>query len=358
MNEARFQRASRRNPRLTLSQYEADAVTRLLKGTRDRAHEREAALSDDRRLKIKRVLSAARKELFAKMSPDFRALAAKVADQTKPGTSTMKQTGGDSIDVDDTIVALEHLGVSDRFTPHDPVALDDSNRFFDPTRGVPFLVDPAFARELWWGETHSFASRAGLNTDVESDPCRIWGHIEYGGDPLIGGNIGVSEFFFLTPDRLPIRSGKSFEIRPRAQIGGWASGWTGFYEFIWAEDDKWSKCWQNLRATASLSSGEILDSQVLNFNLFSLEDESPVGQANTSLFMGWSPVLRFDADLAALRARGVSIIFEMELRFDYQLEGESDLWLRHRAGSNTESIAGIDNAVTFSVFPGIVNSVS
>ena len=51
--------------------------------------------------------------------------------------------------------------------------------------------------------------------------------------------------------------------------------------------------------------------------------------------MGWgATVLRFGANLNDLRARGVSIILEAELRYDYQLEGESDLWLRNRPGSD------------------------
>jgi hypothetical protein len=131
-----------------------------------------------------------------------------------------------------------------------------------------------------------------------------------------------------------------------------ASGWTGLYHPIWHADDKWSKCWQILRMSATLSSGESLDSSTLDFNLFFLEDEFPVGQANTSLTMGWQPVLRFEADLTDLRARGVSIVLEAAFRYDYQLEGESGLWLRNRPGSNAESVAGFDNAVHFRVFPG------
>ena len=137
-----------------------------------------------------------------------------------------------------------------------------------------------------------------------------------------------------------------------------ASGWTGLYHPIWHADDKWSKCWQNLRVTASLSTGEVLDSSIPPpFELFFLEDENPVGQGNASLFMVWVPVLRFGADLTDLRTRGVSIILKAELRYDYQLEGESDLWLRHRPGSDAESVAAFDNAVTFQVFPGSVLSV-
>ena len=126
--------------------------------------------------------------------------------------------------------------------------------------------------------THSFGGGPGLFSDINDDPCRIWGHIAYDNDSLLGGNIGVSKFFFLTPDRFPVRGGTSFEIRPRARIGGWASGWTGLYHPIWHADDKWSKCWQNLRVTASLSTGEVLDSSMLNFNLFFLEDESGSGR--------------------------------------------------------------------------------
>ena len=115
--------------------------------------------------------------------------------------------------------------------------------------------------------------------------------------------------------------------------------------------------WGRGGPSASLSSGEVLDSEVLHFQLIDLDNVGGVGQDNASLFMGWLPVLSFAANLADLRARGVSIILAAEWRYDYQLEGESDLWLRNRPGSSADSVASLDNAATLRVFPGSVLSV-
>jgi hypothetical protein len=350
--------ASRRNSRLALSQVESAAVGRLLQETQERAQRYAAGTQDEQRLKLKRALSAATRELFGKENTNVRELSKKLAEQEAPLLAKLKGASESLEDAHEIPDALSRFALRDHLSLQDSyVHISRFHEIFDHLRPVPYLVDPAFARELWWGETHSFWSGPGLSVDIENDPCRIWGHIAYDQDNLLSGNVGVSKFFFLTPDRFPVRAGNAFEIRPRAQIGGWASGWTGLYHPVWHADDKWSKCWQNLRVTASLSSGEILDTSTLNFNCFSLEDELGVGQGNASLTMGWVPVLRFNADLADLRARGVAIILELELRYDYQLEGESDLWLRNRPGSDAESVASFDNAVTFRVFPGSVLSV-
>ena len=358
MSRKETQGSARSNSRLKLSQLEEAAVVRLVREARERANRREAELADGRRLAVKRALSAATRELFAK-NRDFRALAEKLSDQLTPDALPVRG-GGDVFDNPAEAAKIpRRLGLVDRATEYQSyVEIREWLRLRDRIgEGPAYLVDPPFARELWWGETHPFQSGSGLNIDIEGDPCRIWGHIAYDSDPLRSGSIGVAQFYFLTPDRFPVRGGSNFEIRPRLQIGGWASGWTGLYHPVWHADDKWSKCWQNLRVTASLSSGEVLDSEVLHFNLFDLEDVYGVGQANASLFMGWVPVLSFAANLADLRARGVSIILEAEWRYDYQLEGESDLWLRNRTGSDAESPASFDNAATLRVFPGSVLSV-
>jgi hypothetical protein len=372
MNQSEVRSARRRNPRVHLTEADSAAVATLLRQSRDEAERRAAELGDVRVLEAKRALNAATQELFAR-SPDFRETAKKLADRIKPDLYKLKPLGGDFGGVDGVSVsrlpsfteALEELERLRRLreTQQGPTfaevlaELERLRLLRGIEEGPSFCQNPPFAGELWWGETTPLGGGPGLVVDINGDPPRIWGHIAYDSDPLLSGNIGFSMFFFLTPDRFPVCTSGRFEIRPRVQISGLASGWTGLYHPILHADDKWSKCWQILRMSATLSSGEPLDSSVLGLNLFFLEDEYPVGQANTSLTMGWQPVLRFGADLTDLRARGVSIVLEAAFRYDYQLEGESDLWLRNRPGSNAESVAGFDNAVLFRVFPGSVLGV-
>ena len=333
-----------------MSKADSAAVAALLQKSRDEIGRRAAELGDRRRLEARRASNAATRDLFAQ-NPDFRKAAKKLVDRIKPGLDGLKLSSG---------VAdggwLNPVGVIDRIPQGESyVATRAWLRMLNKLGKMPSpFQNPPFAGELWWGETDSFLSGPDLVVDINDDPPRIWGHIGYNSDPLLTGSIGFSMFFFLTPDRFPVLTTGAFEIRPRVQISGWASGWTGLYHPVWHADDKWSKCWQTLRMTATLSSGEPLDSSTLGDNLFFLEDENPVGQANASLTMGWQPVLRFGADLTDLRARGVSIVLEAAFRYDYQLEGESDLWLRNRPGSDAESVAGFDNAVVFRMFPGSV----
>lgn len=357
------------NPRAQISEADRAAIATLMQQTRDEAVRRAAELSDVRVLEAKRVLNAATQELFTR-NPDFRQTSQNLADRIKPDLYKLKPLAGGFGGVDGVSVSrlpsytesleelqwLRLLREAQQGPTYAEVLaeLERLRLLRKIEKGPSYCENPPFAGELWWGETRSFRSRPDLVVDIDSNPPRIWGHIAYDSDQLLSGNIGFSMFFLLTPDRFPVCTSGRYEIRPRVHISGLASGWTGLYDLIWHADDKWSKCWQILRMSATLSSGEQLDSSTLDFNLFFLEDEFPVGQANTSLTMGWQPVLRFGADLADLRARGVSIVLEAAFRYDYQLEGESDLWLRNRPGSNTESVAGFDNAVTFRMFPGSV----
>lgn len=352
MNQSEVHRASRRNPRVQMSEADSTAVATLLLKSREEADHRAAELGDRRSLDAKRTLNAATREFFARHS-DFREIAKKLVDRVKPDLDGLRLAGGafdGGFRLPRDPELIYRLSQLDTY-----VATREWLRLVDRISVPRFsFKDPPFAGELWWGETDGFWSGRDLVLDINADPQRIWGHIAYNSDPLLNGNIGFSMFFFLTPDRFPVIDSGAFEIRPRVQISGWASGWTGLYHPIWHADDKWSKCWQTLRMSATLSSGEPLDSSTLGFNLFFLEDENPVGQGNASLTMGWQPVLRFGADLTDLRTRGVSIVLEAAFRYDYQLEGESDLWLRNRPGSDAESVAGFDNAVRFRVFPGSV----
>ena len=346
----------RRNPRSQISEADSAVVATLMRQTRDEAERRAAELGDIRLLEAKRALNVATQDLLAR-DTNFRKIAKELVNRIKPKLDELKLSGGP---LDDGVFKLpEHPELIYDVTQIDTyVATQERLRLLDKIGVIPSTFqNPPFAGELWWGETHSFGNRPDLVVDIENDPPRIWGHIAYDSDPLLNGNIGFSMFFFLTPDRFPVFSSGNFEIRPRVQISGWASGWTGLYHPIWHADDKWSKCWQTLRMSATLSSGEPLDTSTLSFNLFFLEDENPVGQGNASLTIGWQPVLRFGANLTDLRARGVSIVLEAAFRYDYQLEGESDLWLRNRPGSDTESVAGLDNAVKFRMFPGSVLGV-
>ena len=342
-----------RNDRFPLTTADQAAAARISRSSQDQARTAVAALADDRSRDLKASLAAARREALAAAIPDLDRRSAALADRMKPQVDALKTDGARyPLQIDRGVAVTSPPPVPDglRDLLPFPTALDRAllKHMFDDWPPRLFL-DPPNAGEFWWGETHWNWTTDSLSVDGNATPWLFYGHLSYGGDPALPGNLGCSGLYFLTPDRFFARSSGHFEIRPRFRIQGTVSGWTGFYDWLWAADDKWSKCWQITTVTASLSSGETLASDSLTLPLFDLDDESPVGQANTSVFMGWEPILRFDADLRDLRQRGVSIILTMSIRYDFLLEGESDLWLWRDPGPVAP---GPGNAIRVFPVPG------
>ncbi|WP_432147108.1 hypothetical protein [Streptomyces sp. bgisy084] len=226
-----------------------------------------------------------------------------------------------------------------------------------PGEVVVAPTQPPNMGELWRVARSGFLFSPKMNYDNTQDPFRIYGHVNYSSDELFNGSVGLGVTFTLPPERMEYTNRTTFEVNPLAEVDGFVSGWTGYYNPLFAADDKWSKCWETHEATLVLSSGERLTGDSSPTNIFSLEDETPVGQANAHRVGGWAPTLRFTANMGDLRQRGVSIILQMALRYDFQLEGESDIWFRNRDGSDSESPAAFDNALTYNCSPGVVRSI-
>jgi len=219
----------------------------------------------------------------------------------------------------------------------------------DVLKPPPVIIPIYFVGELWWATTH--ASWTGLNVDFETGPYRIWGHIPYNSDSLMNGHAGLVMRYMLTPDRMPTFGGRRhYYVDPSIRILGWVSGWTGLYHWLWAADDKWSKCWRLLRATLSTTDNVKLAENMANTELFNLKNVGPVGQANINQDMLYRPHLAFEADMIDLRARGVTIILELECHYTFQLEGESDIWFDAGAGTTP----GYESAVTLACSPGTI----
>ena len=329
-----------RNPRLRLTNAERAAID---SSNRESLTRRSQFVLGDTQRKVRDALKDETRATLVAVTPDFDAKASQLSNRFRAQLNKLKGAPPPGpalhIPVDQT---LSSRGRRDGAKWDIPGSLFDKHVFgvtssYDnvPAGRYWGIVQPANAGEFWWAETDSFVSAPAnsLFVDIDNDPCRIFGHIGYNGDPLLSGTIGVSMIFMLTPDRFPFTSRSTFEVRPEIRTGGIVSGWTGFYDWLWAADDKWSKCWRTFRATISLSSGEVLADHALSDTRFFLEDESPVGQANISEFMGWEPILGFEGDLGVWRSRGVTLILRVECHYDFQLEGDSDIWFRRTGGS-------------------------
>ncbi|WP_394553202.1 hypothetical protein ACDF64_02395 [Agromyces sp. MMS24-JH15] len=332
-----------RNQRIELTEAERDLATRFADRSGAPAEPTEADLQVER---ARHELGALTRDAFAELAPGFADRAKERSEAFGTAFDEVKGLGG----------------VVDRFHGFD---LDDLVAFPPPPHlatledlttvvGSGALSEPAGVSEFWWAESNwsTNVPAGSVVVDIDHDPYRIWGHIRYAGDNLLFGSAGIAMTFILSPDRLPRLPRRTFEVRPELRTGGWVSGWTDQYHPIWHADDKWAKCWRRFEANLTLSTGEGVAAAALHDSLVFLENVNPVGQANTNEFLGWGPVLRFDADPADLRRRGVSMILTTLVRFDFQLEGGGDIWLRHRPGSQSESVAAFDNAMIYRCWPG------
>jgi hypothetical protein len=343
MDSAKREVGTLRNERVVLTSVEREVVDSLDGATMAPPIDLEGA---DAVADARKAIARETRDVLARLIPDFQERAGAGADQLGSAFAKLKGTAWPTA----------------AHARSDVAYLSPASTIGDLLGGSPPAVvlptQPAHAGELWWSETSWFmnAPPNTLNVDINaSDRYRIWGHIGYGADNTLNGTVGLVMTFILSPDRYPRTGSNTFEVRPELRTGGWVSGWTGQYHPLWHADDKWSKCWRVYRATLTLSSGETLAGDELAQNLFFLDNVNPVGQASVSEFQGWTPILRFGADIADLRRRGISMIFRAELRYDFQLEGESDIWFRNRPGSASESVPAFDNAVDFRCWPGTVS---
>jgi hypothetical protein len=337
-----------RNDRMQLTEAERTTIDALNEASiaAARAPEGYDALAESRRSLARETREALRSTI-----PDLEERGRTQVERFRPELEKLKGTGWP---VRGPAAPDRPLALARGIITAPPVGVHVGDLLFHPP---PFVVtQPANVGELWWAETSPFVAAPDntLNVDLDHDPYRIWGHIGYTSDSLFNGTVGIVMTFILGPERMPRTNRTVFDVHPELRPGGWVSGWTGPYHPIWHADDKWSKCWRYLEATLTLSSGEWLAGDSLHPNLFFLEDVNPVGQASINEFFGWTPVLTFTANMADLRQRGVSIILRTELRYDFQLEGESDIWFRNRSGSASESVPAFDNALTFRCWPGSV----
>ncbi|MFO1149505.1 MAG: hypothetical protein U1E62_14105 [Alsobacter sp.] len=352
MSDVQTQHGTARNERVVITDAERKILDAAATGDAKGRAGRLAALRDDPASALAREASEEARKALSGLIPDFEARASGYARRFAPRFADLKGVVASS---PETVVLTSTL----HHSPFDTMKVGDTldlDAALHPHPHPP--VQPAHAREFWWAETNCYLT-CPPNTlfwDIDHDPYRLWGHIGYGGDRLMGGTAGMTMTFILGADRLPITSRRDFLIRPDLHTMGWVSGWTGHYHPIWHADDKWSKCWFNRRLRLTLSTGEVLDDQSFNGNLFFLEDVNPVGQANLNETMGWTPILRAGVDIADLRRRGVSMIVTADLRYDFQLEGESDIWFRNRPGSQQQSPPGFDNALGVRVNPGILEN--
>ncbi|MFE7580074.1 hypothetical protein ACFU5Y_00735 [Streptomyces gardneri] len=182
--------------------------------------------------------------------------------------------------------------------------------------------------EFWWAETSWNVDR-GIRADYLSDGLHFFDTAYYNGDPLIAFNVGATAAFELHANRRPPSGNGRYTSAPSVNLWGTVRGYTGFYHWWLAADDKWAKCWLHLRQTAFQLTGSgpvILAERTEPRTLIHEENQSRIAHADLS---GFTPMPSIEFALADPNA---SIWVHLDVRFHMQLEGTS--WLSFSPAPN------------------------
>lgn len=186
--------------------------------------------------------------------------------------------------------------------------------------------------EFWWASTEWHAQR-GINADFLTDGLHFWGFAAYRDDPLINFSTGAVAHFELQANRRPASNIGRWASLPAIDLAGKIEGMTGFYHWLWAADDKWAKCWLVLRQTAyqlvphdfGVPGMHAVPQPVVvaeRIDRRTLIDEENNGRFVDAFLPGFTPMPAVEFGLVN---PNLSVWVDLEVRFDMQLEGWSQL---------------------------------
>jgi hypothetical protein len=201
------------------------------------------------------------------------------------------------------------------------------------TPGGPFSNPDPDSVQVWWANTTWWYPAGESTMWMDGTGVHVAAHFESDDGDLHSYSIRVLAHFEISAERMPAK-GRAYLSNPAFEVSGHAFGFTaqsGLYDF----GDSWSKCWLNIRQTVFMFTdpgpptpgvlqllvgqplGTATDSRAVVFT----EDGSAV-HANFPGLMGL-PLSFFLPETAR------SLLFEMEWRFDVQIE-DGLLYLGHR----------------------------
>jgi hypothetical protein len=186
--------------------------------------------------------------------------------------------------------------------------------------------------EFWWASTDWHTQR-GINADFLTDGLHFWGFAAYRDDPLISFSAGSVAHFELHANRRPHSNIGRWASLPAIDLFGRIEGMTGFYHWLYAADDKWAKCWLVLRQTAyqlvphdfgvpgmhAVPQAVVVAERVERRTLI---DEENNGRFVDAFLSGFTPMPAVEFGLVN---PNLSVWVDLEVRFDMQLEGWSQL---------------------------------
>jgi hypothetical protein len=225
---------------------------------------------------------------------------------------------------------------------------DDYRRKFDEARRIwevpltgndiirpdilPPPAPPPAGGEFWWASTDWHFDR-GIQAEFLSDGLHFFNFAAYDGDPLISFSTGAVAHFELHAARRPASSAGRWASLPAIDLAGRIEGFTGYWHWLLAADDKWAKCWLHLRQTAyqlvphdfgvpGLRSVEVPVVLAERTERRTLIDEENNSRFVNAFMPGFTPMPAVEFGLVQ---QNLSVWVDLEVRFDMQLEGWSHL---------------------------------
>lgn len=185
-----------------------------------------------------------------------------------------------------------------------------------PVESVP---EPR-AADFWWAQTHSFGG-GGISPEALPDGLHIFGRASYNGDALFPFSTGAWATFELQPERRPHSPLGRWHSSPQVELFGNLIGSTGAahaFDF----DDRWCKVFLLLRQSAiqfvdDVGTWRLCGERTAHCTLIDEENEGDVVVRRLPGFQPM-PSLQF-----SLFRSDRSVLIDLEVRFDVQLEGES-----------------------------------
>lgn len=182
------------------------------------------------------------------------------------------------------------------------------------TSPIALGLHPLHSASWWWGSTHWWVPTdlLGLAVHGADDGVHFTGQLNWDDGDLWKGSAGMTAVFGIDSHRLPPPG--LYRSQPSVNLAGQMWGFTGI-NGPWEFGDNWAKCWLNTHQRVSIPGGPVLAEGHRTDTIIFFEDSGSHGvQALPGSYLG--PEVFFDVD-------GHSLICELEVRLDLQLEGTS-----------------------------------
>ncbi len=235
-------------------------------------------------------------------------------------------------DLDDQIAAINKQFAT---TVDKARAIRVTPAYYDigPQDVDPNPAAPARDGVFWWASTDWHTER-GINALFLTDGLHFFNGISYDDDPTSYASVGAVAHFELQAARRPPSNSGRYASSPIVQLFGKIEGFTGYWHWLWAADDKWCKCWLHLKQTAiqmvphdfgiprlhAVEQPVVLASREQVITLLEEENESRFKDA---FLAGFTPMPPIEFGLLD---PNLSVWVQLEIRFDIQLEGWSQIY--------------------------------